>query len=218
MSTTNDDQTPRPSHGILLEHTSDGIQEYDNPRPAWWTGSFWACILFSFLYAGLYMVGAGPGMHAEYRADLGVFYEAQFAKLGDLKPTPEVILRLAADPKVMQAAHGMFIANCAVCHAKDGGGGTGPNLTDGSYVNIKSVDDIFTVISNGVIPKGMPAWDKRFGEAQRVLLAAYVAHLRSTTPATPKAPQGDTIPPWSATPAATEDQSTSSTAATESAK
>jgi hypothetical protein len=51
-------------------------------------------------------------------------------------------------------------------------------------------------MSSGVVSKGMPAWDKRFATSQRVLLAAYVAHLRGTTPAQPKAAQGGTIAPW----------------------
>jgi hypothetical protein len=42
----------------------------------------------------------------------------------------------------------------------------------------------------------MPAWDKRFATSQRVLLAAYVAHLRGTVPSQPKAAQGGTISPW----------------------
>lgn len=195
MSATHD-SNPAASEPIILEHESDGIQEYDNPMPAWWSSIFWWSIGFSALYALYYMIGIGPGAQAEYKSDLGAFYEEQFAKLGDLKPTQETILALTVDPKMMQAASGLFTSNCAVCHARDGGGGTGPNLTDNSYLNIKTIDDIFPVVSNGVVAKGMPAWNKRFGEAQLVLLSAYVAHLRGTSPATPKAPQGEEIAPW----------------------
>jgi len=99
---------------------------------------------------------------------------------------------------MMQAAAGMFASNCAVCHGKDGGGGTGPNLCDGSYLNVRKVEDLYAVISAGVVAKGMPAWDKRFGSSQRVLLAAYAAHLRGTTPAQPKAAQGSPLPEWPA--------------------
>ncbi len=181
---------------LILDHTSDGIEEYDNPMPLWWTGTFWLTIVFSFGYAMYYMIGIGPTAEADYKDDLGAFYEEQFAKLGDLKPTPETMKTLMADPKMMQAASGLFSANCAVCHARDGGGGTGPNLTDGSYINIKSINDLFPTIEDGVVNKGMPAWKTRFAEPQLVLLSAYVAHLRGTTPAAPKAAQGEAIPPW----------------------
>ena len=31
----------------ILGHDYDGIQEYDNPMPAWWVWIFWVTILFS---------------------------------------------------------------------------------------------------------------------------------------------------------------------------
>jgi len=187
---------PAGAEPVLLDHEADGIQEYDNPTPSWWTATFWGTIAFSALYALYYMVGVGPGLSREYDIELTEHYQAQAARLGDLKPDPPTLSMLMADQRMMQAAKGMFSANCAVCHASDGGGGTGPNLCDDSAINIKSVNDLFGVISQGVVARGMPAWDKRFTDAQRVLLAAYVAHLRGSTPAAPKPPQGNPIAPW----------------------
>lgn len=180
----------------LMDTTHDGIHEYDNPMPMWWAGLFWGTIVYSLLYAGYYMIGVGPSTVQDYEEEVGLFYQEQAAKLGDLKPDPQTIATLMSDPKLMLAAAGLFNANCAVCHAKDGGGATGPNLCDDAYLNIRRVEDIFTVISGGVVPKGMPAWDKRFSEPQRVLLTAYVAHLRGTTPAAGKLPQGERVAPW----------------------
>lgn len=181
---------------ILLAHESDGIREYDNPMPSWWTNLFWGTFFFSVLYAMYYMVGVGPGHSAEYDEEVAVFYQEQAARLGELKPDQPTMLGLMADPKMMQAGAGMFASNCAVCHAKDGGGGTGPNLCDDSYLHVKRVEDIFTVITQGVAAKGMAAWEKRFSESQRVLLSAYVAHLRGTVPAQPKPAQGAPAAPW----------------------
>ncbi len=180
----------------LCEHESDGIQEYDNPMPLWWSGIFWASIVFSILYAMYFMIGVGPTAQQEYQDDLGGYYLEQAEKLGDLQPDAPTIERLMKDDKMMTAARGLFISNCAVCHAADGGGLTGPNLCDGSYINVNKIEDIYTVISNGVIAKGMPAWDKRFIPAQRVLLAAYIARLRGTNPAAPKAALGKEIARW----------------------
>lgn len=181
---------------VLLDHDADGIQEYDNPMPAWWTSMFWGSIAFSAIYALYYMVGVGPGLGREYDMELSSHYQAQAARLGDLKSDPATLSMLVADPRMMQAGKGLFTANCAVCHATDGGGGTGPNLCDDSFINVKSVNDLHAVISQGVVARGMPAWDKRFTDAQRVLLAAYVAHLRGSVPAAPKPPQGNPIGPW----------------------
>lgn len=181
---------------VLLAHDADGIREYDNPMPSWWSATFWGSIGFAALYALYYMIGVGPGHAKEYDTELTAFYQEQADRLGDLKPTPQTMASLMADPRMMQAASGMFAANCATCHRKDGGGGTGPNLTDDAWINVKKADDIFVVISDGVVAKGMPSWKRNFGEAQRTLLASYVAHLRGTKPATPKAVQGDAIPAW----------------------
>jgi len=186
---------------LLLAHEADGIREYDNPMPFWWSAIFWGTIVFSGLYAMYYMIGVGPSVQADYENDMSSFFQEQAAKLGDLKPTELTILSLANDPKMMQAGAGLFKANCAVCHGADGGGGTGPNLCDDSFLNVKKPEDIFTVISGGIVQKGMPAWSARFGEAQMVLLSAYVAHLRGTAPAAPKAPQGSAIAAWAAVPA-----------------
>lgn len=185
----------------ILDHECDGIREYDNPMPFWWGAIFWASILFALPYFVFYHLGGvGESVATDYESEVGAFYEMQAAKLGDLKPDNATIVALSHDEKKMLAGRNMFKANCAVCHAPDGGGKTGPNLTDETYINIRQPADIFRVVSDGVQAKGMPEWKQRFSEPQRVLLAAYVASLRGTTPASPREPQGERVAPWSATP------------------
>ncbi len=104
-----------------------------------------------------------------------------------LKGDAATINQMRIDPKMMQVAHGMFQSTCSACHAKDGGGINGVNLTDNHYKNIKALPDLFTVISNGAANGAMPSWRNSIQQNQRVLLAAYVANLRGTTPAKPKA-------------------------------
>jgi cytochrome c oxidase cbb3-type subunit 3 len=61
-----------PNEDHLLEHNYDGIQEYDNPMPAWWVWIFWATILFSIVYALNVVPGAGSGKGrlAQYQAEV----------------------------------------------------------------------------------------------------------------------------------------------------
>jgi len=194
---THIDKPNAAEEAVLLDHECDGIREYDNPMPAWWTGLFWASILVSLPYFVFYhMGGVGTTMASDYESEVGAFYEIQAAKLGDLKPDAPTILALAADSQKMFAGRNMFRANCATCHGPDGGGLTGPNLTDDHYINIRKPEDIFHVVQNGLPLKGMPEWASRFSEPQLVLLSAYVASLRGTHASAPRDPQGDKIAPW----------------------
>lgn len=195
-----DGKTTSPHHADgprVLDHECDGIREYDNPMPFWWGAIFWASIIFSVPYFAYYHFGGvGESVAAGYESEVGAFYEMQAAKLGDLKPDDATILALSHDGKKMLAGRNMFKANCAACHAPDGGGKTGPNLTDDAYINVRAPKDIFRVVRDGVNGKGMPEWRKRFSEAQLVLLSAYVVSLRGTSPASPREPQGETVGPW----------------------
>jgi cytochrome c oxidase cbb3-type subunit 3 len=187
---------------ILLDHDNDGIREYDNPTPGWWTMIFWGSVGFAVLYFAYYHVGVGPSLDEKYQAELGAYYAAQAEKLGDLQADRDTILWVADDPKTLLGGAAMFRSNCAQCHAADGGGGTGPNLTDDAWINVKNVEDIYGVLHGGLVGKGMPEWGTRFKQPQLVVLASYVASLRGTAPAAPKPAQGETIAAWPAKPEA----------------
>lgn len=198
MSTNTTNKQPQ-----LLDHDCDGIREYDNPMPFWWSAIFWLTIVFALPYFAYYHLGGvGTSVADGYDTEVGEFYEAQAAKLGDLKGDDATIVQLSTDRKKLLAGQNMFRANCAPCHAPDGGGKTGPNLTDDFYINVRAPKDIFRVVRDGIETKGMPRWGKRFSDPQIVLLSSYVASLRGTAAASPKEPQGDRIAAWPQAPAA----------------
>ena len=193
MSATN----PTTNEPRILDHDCDGIREYDNPMPFWWTATFWITMIFAVPYFAFYHLGGvGTSLGEGYETEVGEFYEMQAAKLGNLKPDEATILALSVDKQKLLAGQNMFKANCATCHAPDGGGKTGPNLTDDFYINVRKPEDIFRVVRDGVEAKGMPKWGKRFSEVQLVLLSSYVTSLRGTLPASPREPQGDRVAGW----------------------
>lgn len=181
----------------VLAHEYDGICEYDNPTPGWWHLIF----LGSVLFAGLYLVfwHFSPLAWSEtdaWKQNQVREYKRIFGAVGDLKNDVPTLMAMSAKPEMMAVAEGMFLGNCAQCHAKDGGGINGVNLCDDSYKNVKKMTDIYDVITNGAANGAMPTWRGVFSENERVLLSAYVARMRGTKPALGKPPEGEPIPPW----------------------
>jgi cytochrome c oxidase cbb3-type subunit 3 len=181
----------------VLDHDFDGIREFDNPTPGWWHALFILTVVFSVLYIAWYSLSpVALSLEQQWERAQVAEYKKIFGAIGNLKGDQETILKLRSDGKLMQVASGMFQSNCAACHAKDGGGVNGVNLTDDAFKNVKKVEDLFTIINVGAGGAAMPAWKDRLTENERVLLAAYVANLRGTKPAVAKAPEGEVIPPW----------------------
>jgi len=184
-------------HEPLRRHEFDGISEYDNPTPGWWHAIFIASIIFSFFYF-VYYEGNRDAATIWSQLDAAQAEETRriFGALGDLKPDAPTLTMLMSDEKMMKVGAGMYQSACAACHAKDGGGINGVNLTDDHYKNVKTMEDFFGVITQGAASGAMPAWRNNFSENERVLLSAYIASLRGTRPATPRQPEGEVIAPW----------------------
>lgn len=180
----------------LLDHSYDGIQEYDNPMPRWWVITFWATIIFSVLYAlNVPGVGNGDGRIADYNADMARAKEfrAKMEPAGAI--TAASLDSLAGDPAAIEAGKQVFVTYCAVCHRPDGGGQIGPNLTDDSWIHGGTLMEIHRTINEGVLAKGMPEWGKVLKPDQVNAVSVYVKSLLGTNPPAPKAPEGVRITP-----------------------
>lgn len=185
--------TPAQDQDRLIEHSYDGIQEYDNPLPRWWVYLFGATIAFSILYALNIGVGPGAGFIADYEADMAAFRAAH--------PQPEVgksaaeLAALLNDQAVLKTGQEVFVTNCASCHKADGGGMIGPNLTDNAWIHGGALDAIHLTIVEGVLAKGMPPWGKLLKPDQIDAVTVFVASLKGTNPAGAKAPEGQPMDP-----------------------
>ena len=175
----------------LLDHSYDGIQEYDNPMPRWWVLTFWATIVFAILYVlNVPGIGNGDGRIADYNADMASAKARRLAAEPAGGPTPEALAALAADPAAIANGKQLFTTYCAACHRADGGGQIGPNLTDDSWVHGGTLPEIRTTIHDGVLAKGMPEWGKVLNPDQVNAAAVYVKSLGGTRPPNPKPPEG----------------------------
>lgn len=196
--------TPRSrnTEPALTGHVYDNIQEYDNPTPGWWWGIFAACVLFSAVYV-IYWHGSVLGYSEEdsWSDSQRAEFARIFGSVGELDHDQSTILQQTGNPQFMIVAKSIFQGNCTACHNKDGGGNVGVNLCDDHYKNVNKVEDLYTVITDGANSGAMPSWKNRLSQNERVILAAYVASLRGTTPASAKAPEGKVIDPWPPVPA-----------------
>ena len=179
----------------LLDHDVDGIREYDNPLPGWWVALFWVTTVFAFPYYLFFHATPGRTIHDEYDAEVAAKAARLIATYGNLANEEPTIQKYMHDPIAMSGMNSVFKAKRAQCHAADGGGGVGPNLTDDFYINVKTMTDIANVIRVGVPLKGMPTWGGQLSETEIVLMSSYIAQLRGK-PITGKAPQGEKIAPW----------------------
>ena len=87
----------------------------------------------------------------------------------------------------------IFTSTCASCHGPEGQGAIGPNLTDAFWLHGAAPEDVYRVISQGVVEKGMPSWDGVLSEEEQAQAMAFVFSLRGTSPPNPKEPQGERV-------------------------
>ena len=167
--------------GKTTGHSYDGIEEYDNPLPAWWFWGFVISILFGIGYL-LYYPGlgnfAGLGGWSQVSA-LTASQDQADERYGPLFAQYSAIPvdDLATDPAAMRMGRRLFATNCAVCHGTAGTGSDGfPNLTDKDWHWGGSADEIKTTILQGRQAM-MPAWGPALQEQGVTEVAEYVEQL-----------------------------------------
>lgn len=185
---------------IELDHNYDGIKELDNHLPPWWKWLFYASIIWSVIYLGVYHLSYSlPLSKEEYETEVARA-AAEQQRLQALQPAAaidESTLVYNADAKILEHGKTVFVRNaCGSCHRNDGGGNTiGPNLTDEYWIHGGGIKNVFGTIKTGVVEKGMPAWGKSMSPMDVRDVAFYVLSLQGTNPVNAKAPQGNLYKP-----------------------
>ena len=178
---------------LELDHNYDGIKELDNTMPPSWLYSFYASIIFAAGYLAYYHLLDGANQYDELETELA---EARIAVEEYKKNAPDlvdaesvVVLTDAAD---LDSGNAIFQSNCMACHAQDGGGGIGPNLTDEHWILGGGIKNVFHTISEGGrAGKGMVAWKSTLKPTEIQQVASYVLSLQGSSPASPKEAEGD---------------------------
>jgi len=180
-------------HEIILDHNYDGIKELDNNLPPWWLYGFYASIIFGAIYLLRYHVFNGETQFDELETE---YAEAKIA-IEEYKKTAKDLVdfnsvELLTDASDLNNGKKIFEVNCVVCHKADGGGGIGPNLTDSNWILGGGIKNVFKTISEGGRDgKGMISWKSTLKPSEMAQVASYLLQFEGTTPAEPKAPEGD---------------------------
>jgi cytochrome c oxidase cbb3-type subunit 3 len=180
---------------LLIEHEYDGIQELNNPTPAWFMVLFYGTIVFAVGYLLVYHVfDIGQLQDAEYKTEMA---QAEVAKKIYLSKAANQVdentVKLVTDPALLAEGKATFKSTCAPCHGDNAQGVVGPNLTDEYWLHGNKVTDIFKTIKYGVPAKGMPTWEKQLSPKQIAEVSNYILSLQGTHPAGAKEPQGDKV-------------------------
>jgi len=184
-----------PGVDVETNHDYDGIHEFDNPLPRWWLLTFYGAILFSVGYWFYYhTLGVGELPLASYQSELEAAQKEEIAREARLEAegkgvTEEQLLTLSHDKDAVQRGEQVFKQNCLPCHGERGQGVVGPNLTDAYWLHGSKAKEIYTVVSSGVLDKGMPSWRPVLGASKVKDATAFVLSLKGRNEPG-KAPQG----------------------------
>jgi cytochrome c oxidase cbb3-type subunit 3 len=174
---------------LLADHEYDGIQELDNDLPPWWKWLFYITIVFGVVYLIKLWVFNSEDL------DQNKEFEKEMAQVASL-PSQQADaasfeIKVLTDDASIASGKDIYDKNCAVCHTPDGGGLVGPNFTDDYWIHGNSMDEMFKIVTNGVLEKGMTPFKDQLSPTKRLEVLSYIITLHGTTPANPKAPEGE---------------------------
>jgi len=180
---------------FLENHEYDGIRELDNRLPRWWVYLFVITVVFAVVYLfGYHITKWWPLQDDEYKNEM-----AQLAELK--KSAPQITVDIEnmvplTEASDLAAGEETFRKICSTCHGQKGEGLVGPNMTDmywiygDSIANKVTIKDLYKVVTDGVITKGMIPYKDQLTPIQRQQVLSFILTLQGTNPPKPKAPQG----------------------------
>jgi cytochrome c oxidase cbb3-type subunit 3 len=177
---------------IMFDHDFDGIKELDSKIPPWFSWLFILTIIFAVYYMiDYHIVGSGQVQYEEYTQEVKIASLEREALIKSGAFVNEETVTVITEVSGLEAGKAIYDLNCIACHAADGGGIVGPNLTDDYWIHGGGIKNVFKVIKYGVVEKGMIAWQTQLNPNQMQEVSSYVLSLHGTTPASPKQPEGE---------------------------
>ncbi len=182
-------------------HEWDGIEEYNNPLPAWWLWIFYACIVWGIWYTIAYpawpMVQGATKGYLGWSTRANVAEEIATAEAANAEINARLasadLNAIASDPELAgyarSAGAAVFKTWCAQCHGSGAAGAKGyPNLQDDAWLWGGTMEDIHYTVSHGIRNEDdpdaryseMPAFGEILEEPQIEQVVNYVMSLSPT--------------------------------------
>ncbi len=164
----------------LRPHTYDGIQEYDKRLPNWWLYTLYGAIVFWIVYWFAHQI-------AHILPTVTAMIDAEMARIAAVKMASSIDVtddakfwEMSQNAAFVDAGKATFNANCAACHLASLKGKSenptaiGPNLIDTAWIHGGTPKEVYKTVAQGVLVKGMPAWEPVLGQKKVAELVAYV--------------------------------------------
>jgi cytochrome c oxidase cbb3-type subunit 3 len=174
-----DDQN-RDSQPVIMPHSYDGIQEYDQSLPNWWLFTLFGSMAFAFLYwMACFVTETAADDRVTLNAELDALEARQLAAVKNLDDA--TLWKMSRNTQTVAEGQAVYNSLCFTCHAPNLAGikGLGFRLNDDLWVHGNTPTAIFNNISEGITFEGKPTGMA----AQKVLgtgrIAAVTAFLLS---------------------------------------
>lgn len=169
----------------------DGIKELDNKLPPWLMYIFYVTIVFSAAYMIALWVFDNKNLiqAKEYAGTMKVAEEKKVEL--NIKIIDENSIAEVKDQTALTDGKITYDKICAVCHGKFGEGLVGPNFTDEYHIHGGTIQDMYKIVINGILDKGMLSYKSQLTGEQIQNVLSYIISLEGTNPANQKAPQGE---------------------------
>jgi cytochrome c oxidase cbb3-type subunit III len=191
-STKKADSTESKLHG---QNEWDGLREYDNPLPKWWSNLFYITVVFALgyllLYPGLIVTNGllNWSTTSSYRDEVKAA-KAETDPIFDAYAKQDVAT-VSGDNGALKIGARLFQTYCVQCHGTDMRGSKGfPNLVDNDWLYAGTPEGIKTTIlegRNGV----MPAFAEALKPEQITDAAQYVLSLSARSTAADAVSRGE---------------------------
>ena len=188
-----DDKDKATKQDRLIEHSYDGIQEYDQKLPNWWLFTLYIMMVWFVIAWFIYYQTTIPTLTDHERIDgkIAVIEEKKKAELESMLASlsNESLKGMSADATHTAAGKAIFETKCAACHGLDLSaklGGIqlpGLPLNDTEWKYGGKPLEIMNIVTNGSpdVTKGMIAWKTQLGPSE---IAQVVAYILSKQPQT----------------------------------